>query len=86
MARIGFDAAVLAKILGKFKEGQLETMELVVDTNTRQAMLEVVGLRAARALLKELGLVEGKDFRVRDAIEVAGMTILEMEDERGKDG
>jgi hypothetical protein len=78
---LAFDAAMVARMLRGFSEQWLDRMELMIDTETCRLALRVTGLKEACELLAEHGMVEGRHYKLTDAIDCAGMIILEMESE-----
>lgn len=84
MARLAFEASMVAKALAKFTKEQLDGMQLVFDTDTRKLIFEVVGLKEAQALLENYGAMS-RYCRKKDIIEWAGSLILTLEEERDKE-
>lgn len=81
--RLAFQADMVAKELAKFTQDQLESMQLVLDTETRKVMIEVIGLKEAQALLSHYGVMS-RWCRKKDVIEWAGALILTIEEERDR--
>lgn len=83
MARLAFEASIVAKVLAKFSPQEIDGMQLVLDTEKRKVTLEIVGLAEARALLEYYGALS-RWCRKKDIIEWAGALILIIEAERGE--